>query len=229
METTASTNVFLDRVSNHLIINSLFFNNIGLYNGKMGIAIFFYHYSRYSNNSLYSNFADLLIDNILEEIHDQMYYDLEDGLCGIGWGIEYLISNGFVEGDSSEILYDIDQKIMERDILRITDFNIRTGLGGVFAYYSYRVQNQVDCEKQNQVFDESYNKALVKVYESYFCNDNCNKYEQSSGVANLLGFDATLFFRDLVVDNDTSVEDILSLPLGLSKGCAGIGLKLMGI
>lgn len=229
MNTDISITTFLNRISNHLIINTLLLKNIGLYHGKMGIAIFFYHYSRYSNNSLFSDFANLLIDNIIEEIHNKMYYDLEDGLCGIGWGIEYLISNGFIEGDSSEILFDIDQMIMERDILRVTDFSIMTGLGGIFTYYSYRVQNQGACEKQNQIFDKSYNKVLVKVYEAYLYNENCNKYKSSSVVNNCFSFDATRFFRDLVVDNDASVEKILSLPLGLSKGCAGLGLKLMGL
>ena len=59
----------LKRIANHLIINSSFLDNLGLFHGKMGIVIFFYHYSRYTHNPLYEEFAGELLDEIFEEIH----------------------------------------------------------------------------------------------------------------------------------------------------------------
>ncbi|MDR2773648.1 MAG: hypothetical protein LBC19_02690 [Tannerella sp.] len=47
----------LPRIANHLMINASFLSDLGLYHGKMGIVLFFAHYSRYTgllNDFLYS-------------------------------------------------------------------------------------------------------------------------------------------------------------------------------
>lgn len=48
-----------------------------------------------------------------------MPVDFCSGLSGVGWGVEYLIQNKFVDADSDELLEDIDAKIMEWDVRRI--------------------------------------------------------------------------------------------------------------
>ena len=35
---------------------------------------------------------------------------------------------GFIEGETDEILYEIDMRIMERDLRRISDISFETGL-----------------------------------------------------------------------------------------------------
>ncbi len=124
-------NELLQRITNHLIINSSFLNNLGLFHDKMGIVIFFYHYARYINNPIYDEFAGELLDEIFEEIHDKLPIDFENGYLGIGWGIEYLAEQKFISGDTNDILRDIDKKVMERDVRRISDVFLNTGLEGV--------------------------------------------------------------------------------------------------
>jgi hypothetical protein len=97
-----------------LLLNADFTDSLGLGNGKMGIAIFFYHYARYSGSKQFENYADELIDQIYEEINVSTPSDFEKGLAGIGWGIEYLVSSGFIEGDTDEILNEIDLILSER-------------------------------------------------------------------------------------------------------------------
>lgn len=36
----------LTRIANHLIINTSFMTDLGLYHGKMGIVLFFAHYAQ---------------------------------------------------------------------------------------------------------------------------------------------------------------------------------------
>ena len=55
----------------------------GLYNGKLGMTILFYEYSRYSGDALYEQFADEILESIME-LPDDLSLDLSDGLCGIG-------------------------------------------------------------------------------------------------------------------------------------------------
>jgi hypothetical protein len=61
-----------------------------------------------------------------------MPFSLDKGLTGIGWGIEYLIQNGSVKGESVEICEEIDYRIMETDPKRITDFSLETGFEGSY-------------------------------------------------------------------------------------------------
>ena len=88
----------------------------GLYNGKLGMTILFYEYSRYSGDALYEQFADEILESIME-LPDDLSLDLSDGLCGIGWGITYLLRERFITGEIKDVLSDIDIKIQETEIL----------------------------------------------------------------------------------------------------------------
>ena len=101
----------LRRIADVLHLNASFIDKPGLLNGKMGIAIFLYHYARKYGSEMYENYAGELIDEIYEEINPQTPVDFPNGLTGIGWGIEYLVKNGFVEGDTDEALKEIDNAI----------------------------------------------------------------------------------------------------------------------
>ena len=99
----------------HLTINSSLLENLGLFHGKMGIVLFFSHYARITQSEYYADLAGLLLDEIYEEIHQDLPINLENGLCGIGWGIEYLIQYDFMEGDTDKILAYIDRKVFGMD------------------------------------------------------------------------------------------------------------------
>jgi hypothetical protein len=47
----------LQRVINALLLHSSFSENLGLFNGKMGISIAFFHLFRQTGNELYENYA----------------------------------------------------------------------------------------------------------------------------------------------------------------------------
>ena len=46
-----------------------------------------------------------------------------------------------MEGDSNEILTEIDKKVMERDLRRIKDLSLETGLMGISSYINIRINN----------------------------------------------------------------------------------------
>jgi len=94
----------LQRIANVLLLNASFIDNIGLLNGKMGIAIFFNLYGRYSNK-VHIDYAGELIDELYEEININTSVDFANGLTGIGWGIQYVIENKFVI--NRNLKYDI--------------------------------------------------------------------------------------------------------------------------
>ena len=157
----------LQRIANALLLNASFIPNLGLLNGKMGIVIFFFHYARYTGKEVYSNYAGELIDEIYEEIHADSPIDFADGIAGIGWGLEYLIKNGFVEAELNETLAEIDAKIISVCKAGFQkENNILTGLAGTGFYLLTRIKSFED--KKSSIFIKlrrlllRLNKELIK-------------------------------------------------------------------
>lgn len=182
----------LQRIANHLMMNTSCTKDIGLYHGKMGIVIFFVHYSRYMNNDTYSDFASEILNEVYMRVNVNLPIDFENGLCGIGWGIEYLLQNDFVEGDGADILFDVDKKIMERDLKRITDLNFKTGLEGISCYIQSRILSSIRnssilpfdsvylsdwecCRKKNMQYLMP--EVLKSIVKDSFCQGNFHETE----------------------------------------------------
>ena len=111
-------------------------------------------------------------------MHTEMIWGFESGLCGIAWGIEYLLANKFISGDSNEVLFDIDQKIMEKDLRRITDYSFETGLAGLACYVSLRLIGK----NEETAFDKSFIDELM-----YACSRmEISDHNSTVGVAMLL-------------------------------------------
>jgi len=87
----------LMQIANVLSVNAQKLPSPGLLEGKMGVAIFLYHYARYSRKTTYGRLADYLIDEILKSIYRKQM-SFSNGLPGIGWGIKYLIKEDFIDG-----------------------------------------------------------------------------------------------------------------------------------
>lgn len=133
----------LDQIVNTLLLNASFTDNIGLINGKMGISITFYHLSRLTGNKIYEDFAGELIDEIYEEILTNIPVEFENGLCGIGWGIEYLVQNNFIEGNTDEVLELIDKQVNVNFSDNTSNgFDLFTRILGLGAYCIKRIQNE---------------------------------------------------------------------------------------
>jgi hypothetical protein len=128
------------RITNTLLLNASFIDNLGLMHGKMGIAIYFFHLARETENQIYEDYAGELIDEIYDEISISTPSDFENGLAGIGWGIEYLVQQGFIEADTDEVLESIDNQL-HPSRNHILGIGLLNGLVGLGYYYLKRIQN----------------------------------------------------------------------------------------
>lgn len=200
---------FLKRIANHLIIHTSGLDNQGLYYGKMGVILFFAHYSRYTGNPVYEDYAGELLNEVYEDLRDDIPVNFANGLCGIGWGLLYLLENNFMEGDPDIILSDIDIKIMERDLTRISDLSIETGLMGVSYYIKKRIDISLQISAQKP-FDTSYLQSWINAKKQLSEQDN---WHLPTFVSN-------------VVKLESELHNSL---LGISQGCAGYGLNIMMI
>jgi hypothetical protein len=157
----------LHRIADLLLLNSGFTDNPGLMNGKMGIAIFFYHYYRYSGYEIYNEFAGELLDQVYEEINTSTPADFENGLTGIGWGIEYLVRNKFVDADTDEALSEVDDTLYRR---RLHSSILIDSSDSVFGYGHYYLSRL----KGHPIDDNDLN-TLIKKYHLIFLIDECER------------------------------------------------------
>jgi Fe-S cluster biosynthesis and repair protein YggX len=117
--------------------------------GKMGISICFFHLARQTGNQIYEDYAGELIDEIYEEITANTPVGFENGLAGIGWGIEYLVQNGFIEADTDEVLEEFDNRIFKELIYNTPhDIGLLNGLVGIGAYFLKRIQNPASNDEK---------------------------------------------------------------------------------
>ena len=111
-------------------------DNIGLFNGKMGIAICLFHVYGKTHNALYKECAEALVDDVWEKVGTSPCpLDFENGLAGMGWGIEHLVQNGFLKADTDDVLSELDDKIFQHLInYREFSLGLQKGLLG-FGFY----------------------------------------------------------------------------------------------
>lgn len=145
----------LKQIADHHLLRGLFCREVGLWEGKAGMSLFFFLLSRHTGNRWYEEFAGELLDDVCSHLSLHCPVTFANGLCGIGWAIEFLKKEGFIEGDTDEILAEVDRQVMERDVRRITDASLETGLAGIAAY----VRSRLDSKRTTsdyQPFDEEY-------------------------------------------------------------------------
>ncbi len=224
-----STN--LTRIVRYLMLHSSFTHNLGLLNGKTGIAIFFFQYARHTGIKLYEKFAEDLVIEIYDEIHTNYSTSFYDGLCGIGWGIEYLIRNKFVEADADEVLEDFDRRILERDVRRIADGSLNTGLKGIACYIISRCANKIN---RNNSLNKEYIQDLIwSLNKEAFNNpDSLVLINQLENIMNeVYVMEPDYFFNKIIHETIYHEDELFSHQhsLGIANnGYAGIGLKILG-
>lgn len=126
----------------------------GLFNGQMGIVVVLAKYARFYNLPSLETAVDFLMEQIMNRLTTLTPPDLGNGLAGVGWGIEYLLQNGYTKGCGAEICEEIDRKLMEYDVRRINDLTLQTGLEGILHYVTAHIQG-ANADGHN-VFDTTY-------------------------------------------------------------------------
>jgi hypothetical protein len=164
----------LNQIADLLMLHGSFNVGPGLCKGKMGIAIFLYHYSRNRKKEIYANFAGNLLDQVFIETNKTKPDCFQNGMAGIGWGIEYLIRNHFVEADTDDVLEELDEKIFNH-----RNHNSQESLyGDVFfskgLYFLARIKGH-ESETRNRTVQGNKEKLIILTND---CDRYLNYYNQ---------------------------------------------------
>lgn len=137
-------------IADMLLLNGMLTKCPGLVHGKMGIAVFFFHYARYTGNALFTDYALDLIQGLQEQIHNNSPADYERGIAGIGVGIDYLIQNELLDAED-DLFEDLDQR-MYRAVRYDpwSDFSLYDGLAGYGRYWIVRLCRNPECTQAKE-------------------------------------------------------------------------------
>lgn len=196
--------IFTDkqRIVHALIMKALNCKSIGLFDGKMGVAIAFYHYYRHTGNHVYEQYANALLDSVLDGVTREADTSMATGLCGIGWGIDYILQNGFAEGDSMEVCQQIDERIMLYDPKRMSD----NALEDLIHYILIHCKNGMPFDVQ---YISDIESAVFERHQAPFLITNqANCYE-----VDIMNFVESVDISDGVFHTK---------PIGLHGGLAGV-------
>jgi len=216
-------------INHHIILNAFNLNDLGLFRGKMGIVLYFYIYSRYNHEGIYADFASKLLSDLFCDINTQIPFFFDDGLCGIGWGIEYLVQNSYVGGDTNEILSDLDQFIMQIDPIRIAN-NTDENLFGLVYYIVTRLTSI--SRNKTTPFESGY---LESLYDIIISRNKKTSLKTHSIFKDFIKYYQQPFIRKTVFDfslleyapeiANINESNILTYPLGIMNGLTGACLK----
>lgn len=71
----------------------------GIYSGKIGISIYFFNMYRIHRSEIYFNYANDILESLINNISANTSARFNDGLSGISLGINYLHKNRFIKGN----------------------------------------------------------------------------------------------------------------------------------
>jgi hypothetical protein len=221
----------LKRIAQHLLLQESFEEKPGLLNGKMGFAIFFFHYARHTGDLTYEDFAVSLMEEIQEEIHAGTPFCLDEGICGIGWGIEYLVREGFVDGDADFLLEDIDRYIMQINLSGLNDMSLEKGVRGIAGYVCMRYQGKpysysnpfLDKKYVMTLLDKLYDNKLINMPEALLLKKIAEgKTFEKNECYSINGYLHALYFND-----KRAIDLHYPADVTVENGCVGLGLKLL--
>ena len=109
-----NTEKILKQIANILSVNLQMETQAGLLQGKMGIALFFYHYARYTGNKRYDFFPEEYMSLAGKYLSFNSEKNITHGMAGLGWGIDYMIRNGFIDAEE-DALDNVDPIIKKVD------------------------------------------------------------------------------------------------------------------
>lgn len=115
--------------------------------GEMGRVVELFHLHRQTGEEKWQEKAETLLDEVMSRCSSALPVAYGSGLCGIGVGIEYLIQEGFVEGDSDEVLNEVDYLLYNVVNGRaIRGLSMENGVCGVGYYFYFRLRKRKDSD-----------------------------------------------------------------------------------
>jgi len=189
-------------------------NSISLASGNGGIIIFLFYYFRLTQNTKALDLANNLLDKTIKIINNgEIYPSFCDGIAGIGWLIEHLEQNNFIECNTDTILNDIDLYLfnsMINDFKKGKGYDFLHGAIGKGLYFIKRKNINIayleditinllktaDYPKINQLAWRSIHHQTGKIIYNL---------SLSHGIASIINFNSRLYKNGIAKNNSMKI------------------------
>jgi len=153
----------LDEIAK-ILIGDIDPGGIGLLDGRAGIILFLFSYSRYTENEIYEERAIELLHECMDMIdkHDEVSLHYSQGIPGLAWTLDYLAKNEFIE--IMDTFHPFDKIICDSMQMNFETKNWDALHGGIGTC------NYLFSRLENEYVKESILKA-IKVLESICIED----------------------------------------------------------
>lgn len=193
----------------------------GLMGGSLGLLYYYYHVAKLLNDTILYEKAVALLMDVFEDTNNNsgnltgaLY---SSGGAGLGFTVDYLQKNNFIDFDIAAEFQDLDKYLFEEALSQLEKDNIDFlhGAMGVFHYFSLREQTPIINEYLNTLSIKVCNKAVIAKEGIYFCNtglERLSKNDVDLGLAHgLCGILLLLIQAWPSLNNKQQVENIVDL------------------
>ena len=141
----------LQQIADTLLLTGTLIECPGLVHGKTGIALFFFHYARFTGNELFEEYGMDLLGAVQSQLKLSTPADYEDGIAGIGTSLHYLIRNGYI--DASDDFFDDFDRRMYRAVVSepCPDYTLYRGLTGYGRYWIARMSDGNAANRSQEI------------------------------------------------------------------------------
>lgn len=152
----------LTEMADYLLLHGGLLSDLGLFHGQMGVVLALFHYGRGNDEQVVIDIAQELLQDLLDSIDDSLLSCLDSGYAGLAWGLSYLQWASFIDVDLSDLLEEVDNKIKETDITRISDLSLEKGLIGLLHYVLFRSLVQPSFASKDPVYMASWKERMSR-------------------------------------------------------------------
>ena len=148
--------------------------SIGLFSGKMGVALYWFHCARVFPDENYEEQAQMLFDEVQEGINSDTHFGYADGLAGIGSTLCYLFRERFIELNCEDFFADFDTYFFNQVCFaEHTDLSRDTGIIGIGYYLLNRLKDMPTCDSMTSL---KLRHLLLLVQDILFAHLGMNGY-----------------------------------------------------
>ena len=127
---------------------------IGLYTGLSGLILFKFYYARLMNDETYAQEGFEMIQRCIEKVQNdkQVIFSYCDGFSGLGWVLDHLEMEDFLETNNDLMFSQLDPFLHERMLLSLENgkFDFLHGAMGVAFYFLGRYKNTKKEDLKNR-------------------------------------------------------------------------------
>jgi len=145
----------------------------GLIGSDMGISIFLYQYAKINKDKTFEMVADFFLDYFCIKDDKHIPINFGDGKTGVGWCIEYLVQNGFCEGDTDVLLENVDRDLFKTlNVQKQFTLDLLNGLTGYLMYIVSRLNDKRGSVSTHTEINKSSLRMIInqidKLMPDYF-------------------------------------------------------------